>query len=352
MRYVRVIAVGAAVALMATACGGSSGPTKDAFVTSVDDTCHTLDRALLALDEPSSIDAVSAYADKASRAYETALVALKKLAIPSDKAAVTDAKDLLANMDQQVTLLDAISTSAKGGDSATVTAKVSELDKLMKDTGNIAESLGAKRCNIDPLLATVVTTSTTTTSTEPASTVPVTTVPETTPLTLVPPTTAQQTGPATTIGSSDTEKKILPLAAAMSKNAKYKYADAPESITKNFVTVLNVVPETSQSAGKVGGVEVSDMNGTKFSRVFLFVPTDPLGNDAMKSMTKTLVGTSPSEVAVIGTLHGTIYHSTNSGYFFIAGNPVAAPQVVVWAVAQDKAGLKIAVAAFVSNVPA
>ncbi|MEI8240995.1 MAG: hypothetical protein WCI22_16400, partial [Actinomycetota bacterium] len=148
------------------------------------------------------------------------------------------------------------------------------------------------------------------------------------------------------------DKLILPLAASMSKNAKYVYADAPKSITQNFITVLDMLPETASAPGKVGGVEVSDKNGTKFARVFLFVPTDPLGSDAMKNLTKTLVGTDPSQATVMSTVHGTVYHSASNGYFFIAGNPVSAPQVVVWAVAQDAAGLKIAVEAFISNVPA
>jgi hypothetical protein len=137
----------------------------------------------------------------------------------------------------------------------------------------------------------------------------------------------------------------------MSKNAKYTYADAPESITKNFVTVLNVVPDTANAPGKVGGVEVSEKNGTKFARVFVFMPTDPLGTDTMKTITSTLVGTDESKVATYGTLKGTVYHSTTNGYFFIAGNPIGAPQVVLWAVAQDTTGLKVAVEAFLTNLP-
>jgi hypothetical protein len=336
--------------LAAAGCGGSSAPSSKAFVGAVDEVCHTLDRALLTLDEPTAIDGVATYADKASRSFETALIALKKLPIPADKSAVTDGKDLLDNMDQEVTLLDDISAAAKAGDQSKVTAKTAQLDKLMSDTTKIATSLGATRCAIDPVLATMATAPSTTTTT--TTTIPPTTVPDTTtPLTLVPPPTTGQS-PTTSRGSTgSSERKILPLAAAMSKNAKYTYADAPESITKNFVTVLDAVPDTASAPGKVGGVEVSDRNGTKFARVFIFMPTDPLGTDAMKSITSTLVGSDSSQVITYGTLKGTVYHSSGNGYFFIAGNPIGAPQVVLWAVAQDTVGLKAAVEAFLSNLP-
>jgi len=341
------------VALTAAACGGSAAPSSSAFVGAVDDICHTLDRTLIALDEPTALAGVATYADKASRAYETALVALKKLPIPADKNAVTDGKDLVANMDQQLTLLDDVAAAAAAGDQTKVTAKTAQLDKLMTDTSKIATSLGATRCAIDPLLSAMATPPSTTTST--TTTVAPTTVPDTTtPLTLVPPTTVPSNNSTATTkgGSTDTEKKILPLASAMSKNAKYTYVDAPDSITQNFVTVLNVVPETANAPGKVGGVEVSDKSGTKFARVFIFMPTDPLGTDTMKSITNTLVGSDTSKVATYGTLKGTVYHSSGNGYFFIAGNPIGAPQVVLWAVAQDTTGLKAAVEAFLSNVPA
>jgi hypothetical protein len=339
------------MALTAAACGGSAAPSSTAFVGAVDDICHTLDRTLIALDEPTALAGVATYADKASRAYETSLVALKKLPIPADKNVVADGKDLVANMDEQVTLLDDISTAATAGDQTKVTAKTAQLDKLMTDTSKIATSLGAARCAIDPLLVAMATPPSTTSTT--STTVAPTTVPDTTtPLTLVPPTTAPSITTATTSANSDTEKKILPLASAMSKNAKYTYVDAPNSITQNFLTVLNVVPETANAPGKVGGVEVSDKSGTKFARVFIFMPTDPLGTDTMKSITRTLVGSDTSKVATYGTLKGTVYHSSGNGYFFIAGNPLGAPQVVLWAVAQDTTGLKTAVEAFLSNVPA
>lgn len=349
MNHGRVLAVGMVVAVAAAGCGGGAAPSSKAFVGSVDDICHTLDRAVVALDEPSSIADVAAYADKASRSFETALVALKKLPIPADKQAVADAKDLLANMDQQVTLLDDISAAATAGDQAKVAAKTAQLDKLMADTSKIASSLGADRCAIDPLMATMATTTTTSTSTTTTTTV----VPDTTtPLTLVPPSTVPDTASGTTGGSSSgSEKKILPLASAMTKNAKYTYADAPESITKNFVTVLDIVPETANAPGKVGGVEVSDSSGTKFARVFIFSPTDPLGPDTMKSITSTLVGSNASQVATYGGLKGTVYHSSGNGYFFIAGNPLGAPQVILWAVAQDTNGLKVAVEAFIKDLP-
>jgi hypothetical protein len=347
MKYGRWMVAGAAMMAVIPACGGSGGVSSTKFVDSVNEACRTLARDLRDIDEPSSVDAVGAYADKASLAYESALASLKKLPVPGDAKVVADAKDLLANLDDQVNLLDDITAAAKSGDAGAVATKVSSFNKLTADNADVADSLGASRCALDPVLAAVATTSTTTTSTTPTTT---TTAPPvtTTPVTLVRPTSPNTVPPT---GSPSSDKTILPLAAEMTKGGGYTFADADTSLVKSFVTLLTVVPSTSSATGKVAGVEVSDKGGNMFSRVFLFYPDSALPAATMDEIVTAFAGTDPQQKGAIGKLQGVYYTSTAGRTFFVGANPYNAPAVVIWAVATDKNGVDTAVKAFVAALP-
>ncbi len=120
------------VALLGVGAGCGSGGgvvSSDAFVNDIDDICRTLDRDLGDLGSPSSLGDLSAYASDASKAFESALADLKRLKVPADGSVVSDAKDLLAHFDDEITQLDQIAKAAGDGDQDTASGKITVVQR-------------------------------------------------------------------------------------------------------------------------------------------------------------------------------------------------------------------------------
>jgi len=138
---------------MSAACGGndSTGLSTSQYGNELDDICRTADRAIGKLDEPTTLDDLSVFADDASQIVQDAVSDMKKLPLPADKSYASDAQDLIANLEDQIDLVDDISKAAGAGDAPEVDTKSERLVKAAEDGAGLADNLDAKRCALAPL---------------------------------------------------------------------------------------------------------------------------------------------------------------------------------------------------------
>ena len=321
-------------------CGDSGGVSSGQFAGKIDDVCRALDRDLTKLDQPATVADLAGYAGDASAAYEDALTALKKLATPSDAGAVKDAKSLVANFNDQIDLLDAIARAAGGADQATVDAKTAEFNQLVGENADLADSLDAGRCALDPLAAV----------TPPATTVPPTTQPPVTqppvtqpPVTQPPVTQPPVTPPPVTGG----EKTIVPLVTALTPNNGYTFADADQSLASTFQMLLEVASSTAGQSGKIAAVEVFDGGQLPIARLFVFLPETALPHSAVDELAALLAGTDPLTPAEVGTLPGVSYSPAGGNFFFVGSDAADAANFLIWGVGADQDSLNKGIAAFI-----
>ena len=324
------------VALLGAAgCSDGGGVSTGQFAGQVDDVCRSLDRDLAKLDQPATVADLVGYAGDASTAYEDALAALKKLATPGDAGAVKDAKGLLANFNDQIDLLDAIAKAAGSADQATVDAKTAEFNQLVSDNADLADSLDAGRCALDPLAAVAPPT----TTLPPTTTTPPTTQP---PVTQPPVTQPPVTQPPVTGG----EKTIVPLVTALAPNNGYTFADADESLATTFQILLEAASSTAPQSGRIAAVEVFDGGAKPISRLFIFLPDSPLPHAAVDELAGLLAGTDPLTPNEVGTLPGVSYTPADGGFFFVGSDSADSAGFLIWGVGADQDSLNKGIAAF------
>lgn len=329
----------AVAALCLAACGDGGGVSAGDFVNKIDDTCRALDRDLA---RPTSSAEVAGFAADASKSFEDALASLKKLAVPSgNTAAVGDAKALLANMDDQIDLLDDIAAAASATDQATVDTKTAAFDALVAANSDLADSLGANRCAFDPLFANLAPPVTEPPVTEP----PVTAAPTTSPPVTAPPvTTPVETTP---IG---TNKTVVTLASEVAPNGGFTFTDVDESLIGTFTILLDISAQTGAQSGRVAAIEVYDGGSAPVSRIFMYLPDAALPHSAVDELASIVAGDSPVAPATLGGLDGVSYTPTDGGVFFVASNDPTTVGFIMWAVGQSQEALDLTINAFLSGL--
>ena len=329
----------AVAALWLAACSDGGGVSADQFVDQIDDACRALDRDLT---RPESSAEVAAFAASASKSFEDALAGLKKLAVPAgDTSAVRDAKELLANMSDQIDLLDDIAAAATAADQATVDAKTDSFDALVAANSDLADSLGANRCALDPLFANLA---------PPVTEPPVTEPPVTEPPTTAPPaTTPPVTAPPVT-EPTGSNKTVTPLAAEVVPNGGFTFTDVDPSLIDTFTILLDLSAQTGAQSGTVAAVEVFDGGSTPITRIFLFLPDTPLPISAVDELATILAGDSPVAPATLGGLDGIAYTPADGGVFFVGANDPTTAGFIIWAVAQSQETLDVTINAFLRGL--
>ncbi|MEI8241367.1 MAG: hypothetical protein WCI22_18305, partial [Actinomycetota bacterium] len=172
----KAVALAATTAALVTmvACSNSA-PSSSQFANNVDGICRTLGTGLGDLSKPSTIDDLKGFADDASHLFASAVTALKKLQVPSGSSAATsDAKTLVSNFDHLVDVLDDIATAARTADQATIDDRTTEFESVRAQDSDLADSLDAKHCDLDPLFDGLAPPVTDPPVTEPATTTPIT----------------------------------------------------------------------------------------------------------------------------------------------------------------------------------
>ncbi len=333
----------ALAALWLAACSNGGGVSASEFVNKIDDACRALDRDLT---RPESSAEVGAFAASASKSFEDALADLKKLAVPAgDASTVSDAKELLANMSDQVDLLDDIAAAASAADQATVDDKTESFDALVAANSDLADSLGANRCALDPLFTNLAPPVTEPPVTEPpATTPPATTPPVTAPPVTAPPVTEPVTEPT---GSN---KTVTALASEVAPNGGFTFTDVDPSLIDTFTILLDLSAQTGAQSGRVAAVEVFDGGSTPITRIFLFLPDTALPGSAVDELTAILAGDSPVAPATLGGLDGITYTPADGGVFFVGANDPTTAGFIIWAIAQSQETLDVTISAFLSGL--
>lgn len=329
----------AVAALWLAACSGGGGVSASDFVNKIDDTCRALDRDLA---RPASSAEVAGFAADASKSFEDALASLKKLAVPSgNTATVGDAKALLANMDDQIDLLDDIAAAASAADQATVDTKTAAFDALVAANSDLADSLGAKRCALDPLFANIA---------PPVTEPPVTEAPTTVPPVTAPPVTAPPVTTPVVTTPTGSNKTVVTLADQVAANGGFTFTDVNESLIGTFTILLDISAQTGAQPGKVAAIEVYDGGTAPVSRIFVYLPDAALPHSAVDELATILAGDSPVAPATLGGLDGVAYTPTDGGVFFVAANDPTTVGFIIWAVGQSQEALDGTISAFLSGL--
>jgi len=334
--------VGASVlvtALLGVAgCGGADGVSSGQFAGKIDDVCRALDRDLGKIDQPGTAAELAAYAGDASAAYEDALAALKKLQTPGDADSVKNAKELVANFNDQIDLLDAIAKAAGSEDQATVDAKTGEFNQLVSANADLADSLDAGRCALDPLAAVQ----------PPETTVPPTTQPPVTqpPVTQPPVTQPPVTQPPVT-NSPAGVKTVIQLVSVLTPNNGYTFADADASLATTFQVLLEAPLSTAGQPGQIAAIEVFDGGTKPITRLFIFLPENPLPHSAVDELAAVLAGDAALTPAEVGTLPGVTYTPADGGFFFVGSDTATTAKFLIWGVGASQDLLNKGIAAFI-----
>jgi hypothetical protein len=322
------------VLLTAVACSDGGGVSTNAFVNSVNSVCTTMAASLAAIPAGATPEV---YAAAASPIYETNLAALKRLAVPSGQsAAVTGASSLVANLDAELSALDAITAAAGTGDTATVAAKVAEFDALVAANRASATSLGAPACAGERTFAEVAPTTLPTTL-PPVTNPPVTTPPATEP-------------PATEPPVEGTNKRYVAIAASIAPNGGFTFGDASDTLAQTFTVVLDVAPTIGAQPGRVAAVEVFQGEGNPVARVFVFLPDTPMSVDAVTELAALLAGENVLSPATVGGLPGQLYFPADGGASFVGSNSADTAGFIVWAVGNDQQSVDVSLAAFITGL--
>jgi hypothetical protein len=314
--------------LVATACGGSDGPSSSAFVDRVNDVCRSLEKDLGDLTAPTSNAELADFATGASKAYENALADLKALEVPSDQTIVSSAKALVGNFDDQVTALDGVASAASADDQATIDSTIATFDSLSSDNADLADSLGAGRCDLDPLFSFEIA--------PPVTDPPVTDPPVTDPV---------ETTPLDTTPVSGTNKTIETLATDLAPAQGFTFMESDQSVVETFISIIDSVPTIAAVPGMVAGVDVVDGGGVVTTRIFIYLPETTLPAGTPDELLPAITAGNPTTPGTYGVLAGASYTDGDKFYFVGTDTPEAA-NLLLWAIATDTASLDTAIGAF------
>ena len=318
-----VVAASVAIPLVVSSCGGDTpAVSTDAFSDQLSTVCRTIDRGIGNLDEATSLADVGANASDASTLYEAGLNELKKLPPPSNyKEFAGDVEDLIASFEDQLDTLDAIGKAAKDSDQNAVDSRLSKLSDQAADSSDLADSLDAARCQLDPVSEVAPV------PTDPPVplTLPIATVPEVTfPIETIPPDTIPvDTGALAT-------KKVVVASTDLVPLGDYSFADAPPDSITGFQSLLDLAPTLAAQSGRISGVDVIDSAGQPMGRVFAFESdTDPLSPGSLEEVTPLLTDDIPTTPLTVGTQEGVTWSDPDGTAYFLLGTS----NVLLWALA-------------------
>ncbi|MEI7546827.1 MAG: hypothetical protein WCK21_02035 [Actinomycetota bacterium] len=320
------MAVAASTAMMVALVACSDGaPGSGQFVASIDGICNTLGKGLADLDAPTSLDDVGGFAADASQLFLTGVTQLKKLPVPANAPHVADANDLVSKLDHLVDVLDDVATAAKKGDTATVGSRTDEFESVRGDISDLADSLDASHCGLDPQFDQMAP--------------PVTEPPAT-----QPPTTRG----GTTAGSN---KNTISLTKTLKPAAGFSFADVADSLLTTWTSVVDSSPTARAITGGVTGVEVSS-NGKLLGRVFIFIPDSTVPFTALDDFGPTLTSGAKYTGEAINGFPGVVWTNSEGVYGFLGAQSKDSPKFFVYAVAPNHDALVAIITGLWASIPA
>ena len=321
----------AVMVAMLGACG-SDGGGGASFSEQLQAECRTIARGLRSIDPPTQLADFEQAASDASKVYGDGLTKLKALDAPKDQA--DDFADLQANYQDQIDLFDQIATAAKNDDAATVTTKITSLDKATEANAELADSLDAKPCAFAAVFTANPAAAPTTTAAAPTTAAPTTAAPTTAapttaapttaaPTTAAPttaaPTTAAPTTAAPTTAAAAGNKVLIPFAVRLTPKGDYSFVDTDESIVTAVREALSAGPLYTAQSGTIGAVDLLDSGGDTVIRAFIFV-TDAatLTPGTLEEAENLVSGGQPLTPATLGGISGKTFPDPTGLTLFVA----------------------------------
>ncbi len=322
----KVVALAVTTVALATmvACSDSA-PSSSQFVNSVDRICRTLGTGLDDLSKPGTIDDLASFADDASHLFASAVTAMKKLQVPGgSSSAISDAKTLVSNFDHLVDVPDDIGAAAKSADQATIDERTAEFESVRSQDSDLADSLDAKHCDLDPLFDELAPPVTDPPITEPATTTPI------------------------TVGA-DGNKTTLRIAGELTPVDGLTFTDVTSDLLTAWTSVLNDSPIAAASPGQVAGVEVSK-NGTLIANVYIFLATDTVKSTSTFELANTLTQTTVTDDTVNG-FPGLSWTTESGVAAFVGAQTTGDAGYLMYALAPTHDGLVVAITGLWASLP-
>ncbi|CAB4362834.1 unannotated protein [freshwater metagenome] len=322
----KAVALAATMAALVTmvACSNSA-PSSSQFANNVDGICRALGTGLGDLSKPSTVDDLKGFADDASHLFASAVTALKKLQVPSGSSAATsDAKTLVSNFDHLVDVLDDIATASRTADQATIDDRTTEFESVRAQDADLADSLDAKHCDLDPLFDELAPPVTDPPVTDPATTTPIT-------------------------ASTDSNKTTLALAAELVPVDGLTFTDVADNLLTAWTTVLDNSPITAASPGRVAGVEVSK-DGTLIANVYIFLPTDTVKSTSIFELANFLTQATVADDTVNG-FPGLSWTTESGVAAFVGAQTTGDAGYVMYALSPSHDGLVVGITGLWASLP-
>lgn len=292
MRTRHALTVLVPAVLFVGACSSSSSPNAGDYVDSVDRICRNLQDDLDEIGAPSDFEGLSDSAFDAADAFGAAAADLRKLAEPKDTGLAGDVRDLADGFDDSANMLDDISNAAKDGDSAGVADAEANLDAVREKNAELADSIDARRCDLDLLF--------TSTEAPPETVAP--TIPETVPDTTEP----------TSFG-----KEVFDLTDSLVSDSGYQFSNGSADVAQAYIDLLDSVPELAAATGGVTVVELLNAEGGVGARVFVFIADDPMSTDAVDALAPNAAEGAALNPDVIDTFSGYTFADSEGKTYFI-----------------------------------
>jgi hypothetical protein len=137
-------------ALLVTACG-DDGPTREEFAQSANEICRDLERSVEGLGEPSNVEEISQFADRARSRIDQAIERMDGLETPSGEdgeRAEEFVSSLKTDTQNQIRpALDDLSSAAESGDEQALVRAAERVQNVETDRSDrLAREIGADAC--------------------------------------------------------------------------------------------------------------------------------------------------------------------------------------------------------------
>jgi hypothetical protein len=341
MRRTASTALASLALFAASACGGDeSGGGATAYVDRFSDICATLEDELEDLDPPDDLGDVADNASDASKLFDEALAGFAEVKLPSD---ADDAADFIDILGDQLDAIDDIAEAADDDNEDGVTKAAEELTGLQADATELADEIGARKCEFDDdLYSNALVTATSTPETDPPTTDPPETDPTLPPTTLPPPTVPPTTvGPPTTAPARG-EKIVIDLAAELTARGDCAVLnpELADSLALIYESLLDLDAVTAAADGTIGILDIGRPSDNQYlTTVYVFRSNAPLPANIGDSLLTVFDPEGTGTIQTLSDVAGVVIPGPDGVEFFSTGS-----DVVLWAIADDRAGLDAGIA--------
>jgi hypothetical protein len=134
----------AAGALLATACGGDEGLSREELISRGDAICEEYDQRTEQVEDPESLNDVERFVEETRTLIRDGVDELKELEPPEELA--EDYNAWIAQNEENLGLLDDLEAAAAAGDEAQVQEILAEAEQAGAQADRLAGEMGFEEC--------------------------------------------------------------------------------------------------------------------------------------------------------------------------------------------------------------